>query len=257
MSAHVVDVRREREDARRRAYETLNWLAMMAVAVFIFELTADPSLPVVVGCLKFGTPEFKIARWLRRADPDRVRGRTCSLFYVTLAIMRIGLIAICIIVVLTAVLGQAQPQVQIMGQMKGAWLVILSCIIGAAMASWIAVGTALGSGVRVWMDATAILATRERFWPPLLPDRSRRARFGLGVIAAYAILAALGLLLALFLLVAHAGNLGPAGFNFVFVLCGLCAVPVVYFSPGVISQIEAVSPSECYGDQVSARESST
>ena len=247
MSDHVVDLRRDRDDLRRRPYETLNWLAMMAVAVLIFEMTADPSLPVVVGCLKFGTPELKIARWLRRADPDRVRGRTCPLFYVTLAIMRIGLIAICIIVVLTAVLGPAQPQVQIMGQMKGAWLVILSCCVGAALASWIAIGTALGTGVRVWMDATATLATRERLWPPLLPDRSRRARFGLGVIAAYALFALIGLLWALFLFVAQVGNLGPALFNFVLALCGLCAFPIVYFTPRVISQIEATSPSDCYG----------
>ena len=61
------------------------WLHLSAwvVALVVFEVTADPSLVVVVGCSKFGWAQLRAARWLRRNDPNTRRGKACRWFYVS------------------------------------------------------------------------------------------------------------------------------------------------------------------------------
>ena len=83
---------------------------LVGLAFLVFELTADPSLAVVLGCLKFGTADMRVARWLRRADPDSVRGCACSWFYVVLAIMRIGFMAVAIMFVFFVATGAGFPR---------------------------------------------------------------------------------------------------------------------------------------------------
>jgi len=83
--------------------ETIGWILMIGLAFLVFELTADPSLAVVLGCMKLGSSDLRVARWLRRADPDPVRGCACSWFYVSLAILRIGFMAFLIMFCLFSV----------------------------------------------------------------------------------------------------------------------------------------------------------
>ena len=90
-----------------RQSETIGWILMVGLAFLVFELTADSSLAVVLGCMKFGTPDLRVARWLRRADPDRVRGCACSWFHVVLAIMRIGFMATVILMIVAFALAHA------------------------------------------------------------------------------------------------------------------------------------------------------
>ena len=110
---------------RFRQSETIGWVLMVGLAFFVFELTADSALAVVVGCLKFGTPDLKVARWLRRADPNRVRGCACSWFYVVLAIMRIGFTALILMIVLIEVTAAGVPLAQLERQGISAVLVVL------------------------------------------------------------------------------------------------------------------------------------
>src|SRR5205823_1721793 len=48
----------------------------------LYELTTQPALGAVAVCLKFGWEDFRTARWLRRRDPNRRRGRACFWLYV-------------------------------------------------------------------------------------------------------------------------------------------------------------------------------
>ncbi|MGC8639697.1 MAG: hypothetical protein ACP5XB_07430 [Isosphaeraceae bacterium] len=235
-------------DHSRRS-ETIGWLLMVGLAFLVFELTADSSLAVVVGCLKFGTPDLKVARWLRRADPDRVRGRTCSWFYVTLAVVRVGFTAFFLMGVLFAVAGAGNPQGQIGRQTISALIVLLACFTGAAIASWVAVASALLGGVRVWMDATVKSAVQSGCWPPVVPQQSGRAVLGPGLIVAYAFftgwLALISVLLIPVMLIFRVSNLMLIS---AFVLEMLCAFLGMVLARRAIRRIEANNPWECYGD---------
>src|SRR5207253_731322 len=98
-------------------------------------------------------------------------------------------------------------------QLLGAFFLILTCFVTAALASWVALASALRRGVRVWMDATAKAAQEAGVWPPFLPIGSRRANLGPGLVVAYGILSAcialsVALEVALFVLMAAFRVLG-------------------------------------------------
>jgi hypothetical protein len=233
-------------DHSRRA-ETIGWLVMVGLAFLVFELTTDSSLAVVLGCLKFGTPDLRVARWLRRADPDRVRGCTCSWFYVVLAIMRIGFTALLLMIVLFAVTGAGIPQGQPERQLISAVLVIFACYVGAALASWVAVASALRGSVHPWMDATAKSAVRGGHWPPLVPEHSRRAELGPGLIVAYAVFTGWTALLAVFVIaVGVTAGLGAPAVMLGLVFSTLCAILGLFFTPSALWRIEAKHALECY-----------
>jgi hypothetical protein len=228
--------------------EAFAWLAMVVLAVLLFELTADPALAVGLGCLKFGAHDIRVARWLRRVDPDNVRGRACSWFYVTLAFSRIGYMALLMLMVLFAITGPGMPQGQVARQLVSAFLVILACLVGGALASWAAVGSALHGGVFVWMDATTGVALRAGVWPPFLNDRFRRANLGPGLIVAYAVISGWLALLA-FLFVVFGGLLGMSVADVLLSL--VIGTPGLMFvlpllAPIIERKIAAASPWDCY-----------
>jgi hypothetical protein len=231
--------------------DTIGWLVMVALAVLVFELTADPAWAVVLGCLKFGTPDLRVARWLRRADPNRVRGCSCAWFYITLAVMRIGFTAFFLMLVLFPIAGAGIPQGQIGRQLLSALIVILACFTGAAFASWMAVGSALRGGVRVWMDATAKSAVRRGFWPTVLPERSRRADLGPGLIVAYAFfsgwVALIMLISALMIPVSVMIGIQTPALVMLVALEILGAILGFLHAPRMLRRIEATGPWECYG----------
>lgn len=76
---------------RRR--NRLVWLLSLAAAVVCFELTANPALSVALGCLKFGWHDFQLGHRLKRADPNRARGRVCARFYVAWGLWKISIVA--------------------------------------------------------------------------------------------------------------------------------------------------------------------
>jgi hypothetical protein len=239
---------------RSRRSETIGWLLMVGLAFLVFELTADPSWAVVLGCLKFGTPDLKVARWLRRADPDHLRGHCCSWFYVTLAVLRVGFTAFFLMGVLFAVAGAGNPQGQIGRQAISALIVLLACFTGAAIASWVAVASALLGGVRVWMDATVKSAVRSGCWPPMVPQRFGRAVLGPGLIVAYAffagwvaLVALISVLLIPVMRIFHAPNIMLIC---AFVIEMLCAFLGMVLAQRAIGRIEANNPWECYGDSL-------
>jgi hypothetical protein len=234
------------EDNSHRS-ETIGWILMVGLAFLVFEMTADSSLAVVLGCMKFGTPDLRVARWLRRADPDHVRGCACSWFYIVLAILRIGFMACIIIFVFVAVAGAGIPQRQLERHLISAVLVIFACFAGAALASWMAVGSSLRGGIRVWLDATTKSATKRGLWPPLVPEYSRRADLGPGLIVAYAVFTGLIALFAVSLIaVGVTGGLGAPAVMLGIVFSVICAGLGLAVTPSALWRIEAEHPRECY-----------
>jgi hypothetical protein len=232
--------------------KTLGWLSMLALAVLLFELTSNPALAVAVGCLKFGAGDLRVAVWLRRTDPDRGRGRACSWFYLTRAILRIGFVAWAIIMVLLCVSGSGAPRGEIERQLIGAVLLIFACFAAAALASWMALASALCRGVRVWMDATAKGAQEAGIWPPFLPSGSRRANLGPGLVVAYGTLSAsialvvvlgvaLFVVMAAFRVVWNPLILLPLGIGGLALIIG-----ALRLMTRIARRIEAATPWDCY-----------
>src|SRR3954469_15744542 len=65
------------------------WPAVVLLAVLLFEVSADPAFSVAVMAFKLGSGDFLTARWIRKADPDVGRGKTCSWFFLTVGLMRV------------------------------------------------------------------------------------------------------------------------------------------------------------------------
>jgi hypothetical protein len=100
----VDDQHRVDEIATRRRHH-FGWIGLGIVTFIVFELTADPALTVALGCLKFGWDELATARWLRKNDPDRRRGRIASRFYAAWALWRVSGVAVAMMMVAIFVLG--------------------------------------------------------------------------------------------------------------------------------------------------------
>jgi hypothetical protein len=239
--------------------KALGWLSMVALAVLLFELTSDPALGVAMGCVKFGIGDIRVAHWLRRADPNRGRGRTCSWFYMTRAIVHIGCMAwiiIMMMIMLFLVSGPGIPPVQIERQLRSALFVILTCFASAALASWMALASALCRGVRVWMDATVKAAHEADVWPPYVPTVCRRASIGPGVVVAYGMFSAWFALM----VVMYAGGATIAvlvglvelfGVGAVLILLGLCIsilglITAFLLAPAIERRVAASTPWDCY-----------
>src|SRR3954454_11024639 len=63
------------DDPPPRRRPSLVLPALLALGFVVYELTAQPGLGAAIACTKFGWDDFLTARWLRRRDPDRRRGR--------------------------------------------------------------------------------------------------------------------------------------------------------------------------------------
>jgi hypothetical protein len=233
----------------------LGWLPVLALAALMYELTANPALGVAVGCVKFGADDFRIAAWLRRVDPNRGRGRACSWFFVTRAIIRIGFVASAIIMTLFFVSWAVDVKDHVEHQLIGALLVIIACFLAAGLASWMALASALRLGVRVWMDATARAAHKVGAWPPFHPFRSRRADLGPGLVVACGMLAC-GIISSIVfdvaVLIGLAGlGVLDQGFTIAAWLGNFCLVVAAFrLAPVILRRVVASSPWECYSDSL-------
>ena len=107
----------------------LPWWLIGAFAALVAELTAHPSIGVVVLCLKFGWNDFQTALWLRRRDPIPLRGRICFWFYAASSLWRICISGFALMFVLAVILGVSaarqapaggRPQVAVQIRLVGA-----------------------------------------------------------------------------------------------------------------------------------------
>src|SRR5579883_1732807 len=78
----------------------LTWSALFLLGLLLYELTSQPGLAAAVTCVKFGWSDFQVARWLRRVDPDRGRGRTCFWFYLAFGLWKVAILATVMMITL-------------------------------------------------------------------------------------------------------------------------------------------------------------
>jgi hypothetical protein len=164
----------------------LGWLIVIVLGIVTFELTAHPALAVALGCLKFGWGEYRIARWLKRTDPDRRRGRICSRFYKAWGLWRISVVATAMMFVVACAYGPHAERARQAGLgpannappaefMIASLLAIVGFLSSASMSS-LAVISALRNRIKVWVGPEAGWALEESAWPPPIARRRRATK---------------------------------------------------------------------------------
>jgi hypothetical protein len=137
------------------------WWAVAAAGFVVFELTADAALAIVLACLKFGWDETRIARRLKREDPNRDRGRVCARFYQAYALWKVsGVAFVAMFLVVFVQAGLIDRLAPGAAQARGGkppaafvsvWVLLIVCFTLSALWSIRATVGALRKGVRVWV----------------------------------------------------------------------------------------------------------
>src|SRR5207237_5286612 len=70
---------------------------LLALGVVVYELTAQPGLGAAIACTKFGWDDFLTARWLRRRDPDRRRGRAAFWLFVAAGLWKTAVTGVVVL----------------------------------------------------------------------------------------------------------------------------------------------------------------
>lgn len=166
----------EQRPSRSWLLHSLAWPLLIAAGFLIYELTALPGLGVPVACAKFGWEDFLTARWLRRVDPHRGRGRTHFWLYLASSLWKIAITATIImfaIVIVEDSLKNRQQAQQAAGggkpppdEFMHAGLVAL---IGFGLSSTFTFAgcwSAWRHGIKIWLDSALHKARRINSWPP-------------------------------------------------------------------------------------------
>ncbi len=244
------------------------WLHLSAwvVALVVFEVTADPSLVVVVGCSKFGWAQLRAARWLRRNDPNTRRGKACRWFYVSWGLWRISLVAALLMyVVIYAFLGlqhalgvAAMPGDTPPAQFITAALIVMFGLVSSTLTSIVGVTLALRSRVRIWVGQAGLDAFRSGTWPPV-GSAAGRNWIGSLLITTVPIAFVLAIFpMAAMVIVAEwwgiravagegAGGLAAIAGTLAAGFGG--AVSFMYFVAAAKHRVQAHSPTDCWGSQ--------
>ena len=151
-------------------------IAAWVIAIVVFELTADPSLVVVVGCSKFGWEHVLTAFWLRRTDPDRARGRACLWLYSAWGVWRVSLVATMLMFAIVFAMEALRNALGLPPRKPGDgpptqfMVAFLTAFFGFALSTIltvVGVRSAASKRVRVWVGPEAIKAREARLWPPI------------------------------------------------------------------------------------------
>jgi hypothetical protein len=253
-------------DPPSRRGNRLAWFLVGVLSLVVFELTADPALAVVVGCLKFGWDELATARWLRRTDPDRIRGRVTARFYAAWSLWRITGIAIVLMLVAAFALGPILEMRRARGaivpdvppEFVTAALVAFFGLAATCLTSALAVSSARWNRIKVWVGPEAKLARRSGIWPPgSVAGKTGETNLANRLMLALVITVAVPLILVLLLLSSRVplgppqpgpvGAAPPLAFG-VFLVLTLVAVPtLLILAVGRLGpHIVASSPEDCW-----------
>ena len=150
----------EQSQNRDRRRNRLVGFLFLAAAVICFELTANPALSVALGCLKFGWHDAYLGHRLKRADPNRARGRVCAWFYLALGLWKISIVATFLMFGSAMLFGAiegpnkrpnpANPDPGFVAFMTACALAMLGFGLSALVSSF-AVLSALRYRIRVWV----------------------------------------------------------------------------------------------------------
>lgn len=241
----------------------LPWWLIATAAFVVTELTAHPAIGVIVLCLKFGWNDFLTAWWLRRRDPDRVRGATCSWFYLSSGLWRICLWSFVLLFLTLGLLVAAEfqqlkqaPANQAANQGAESLTCLIVWLLSSAAATVLTVVSVLLAWrrkVKVWVTGSLTHSRRNGLWPPQ-PKHERRnlLRFWLAATAVPLIGALF--LIVLFSLAAFLGaipvNNAPMIALFaLFLSCSIliaALVSVLSFGAKIFARVGAFAPTECW-----------
>jgi hypothetical protein len=231
----------------------ITWSALLLLGWLVYELTAMPALGAFVACFKFGWNDFLTARWLRRVDPSRPRGRTCFLLYVAAGLWKIALTGTLLMfgVLVWHVFQNPAPNngpwigpaaVQVL---MGAWVATLLGFALSTLTTCIAVGRAWRHGVPLWLQTSMHKARKENVWPSLYPHLKRhRNKAGRLIKWALMVLVVAGSLM-IPLMVQRRLRFLP----FVLVFLALMPLAVAMFRAIRRNGLLAASPAACWGTE--------
>jgi hypothetical protein len=150
----------------------LTWPVLLLIGWVLYEATAQPGLAAAITCAKFGWADFQAARWLRRVDPDRGRGRACFWFYLAFGLWKVAVLATAMMIGLLFLGSLVNAGRRRFG--GGVLTPVLSGVLIAAgvcfglsfLTTYIALWSAMRQRIKVWLGFAPYRARTERFWPP-------------------------------------------------------------------------------------------
>jgi hypothetical protein len=170
-------------DSPRRRKPSLVLPALLAAGLLIYELTARPDLGAAIACTKFGWEDFMTARWLRRRDPDRRRGRAGAWLFVAAGLWKTAVTAVVVMFAVAFLESLVRPpplpnqplppSAGIAGAMFTAAAGFCCCTVTTGWAFFLAVR----HRVRLWIDRQVHRDRRSDRWPPASTS-GRRNRAG-------------------------------------------------------------------------------
>lgn len=159
-------------------FAQLPWWLIGLVAFSVAEMTAHPSIGVIVLCVKFGWAEFLNGYWLWRRDPWHKRGRTCAMFCVSSGLWSVWLWSLIIL------MGMAvyamfrfqileQPEDKETARIEAGTCLIVSFVsaMTATMTMVVAAITAWGQQLRIWVSRSMSASRKASTWPPQPPEK--------------------------------------------------------------------------------------
>jgi hypothetical protein len=227
----------------------LTWTVLLVFGWLLYEATAQPGLAAAITCAKFGWADFQAARWLRRVDPDRGRGRACFWFYLAFGLWKIAVLATVMMIALLFIGSIIHAGKRPFG--RGAGLspvlggILLSAAIGfgfSFLATYVALWSAVRHRVKIWLGSAPYRARTQRFWPPC-HGQTNAAPF---VTVTTLILTLWAFLLSLLLLAARAGR-GNVAFLILLPGCIIVALAGFLLIFRLLDhRVFAKNPNECW-----------
>jgi hypothetical protein len=242
--------------------------ALLGLGILVYELTAQPGLGAAIACTKFGWDDFLTARWLRRRDPDRRRGRASFWLFVAAGLWKTAVTGVVVMFSVAFLEAALRPRPQF-GQVPappsevigGALLATLFGFALSTLATGRAFTCALKSGVRLWIDNRIHKDRRADRWPPLSTvGRKNRAGAVLFTALFLGVLVLLGMFHVLLRSALRGWAVpGPQGKHLADTLANMFCCGVFLLVPvlilvfrDVLGQVAlARSPAECWQPQFS------
>ncbi len=212
------------------------WVVFIVLAIVTLELTANSSLALAVGCVKFGSSDFRRAHRIRRQDSFKVRGRVCARFTLAWGLWKTSMVASFLMFMIANL--EMRQGVKPPGAQDVSAAFMTACLLAmlglglSALASTFAVASALRNHLKVWIG-----------------KRENRAKTVL--LSAILVWVSIGILIAAVFgmaLIPHLDSLPPIA------LIVIAILPMVATPFSILTLVEALEyrvaakvPSECWG----------
>lgn len=261
-----------------------NWFSLpvvLSLGFLIWKLTAQPGLAAAFMCLKFGWEDFTIARWLRRTDPIRPRGKGCFWLYVSSGLWKTAIMA-TIMVFVIAFYASAQQKAKEKEQREaavqpppvgppdpnppangpkppdapppifvGAMLTAFFSLLFSCLSSYFAIWYGLRHNLRFWLNGALRFAVQRDEWPPLYGRQNWVSLLLLttAVLTCF-VVAPIGLIFAIQIVESVGIPLRPPvkGGLFVVTILFLVPVMVLVLRETINHRFVAAHPVECWGE---------